>query len=898
MIKRFLKALSAGWRRILRGRWLPWGMAFLAFGCFLVYCCLPGWIERYGLPRLAVALGVKALRGEVRQLSFSRLDLGEVEILTGNETVLRIPALQVNFDWSPGGTLDIEAVRIVGAALQVRYEQGRWRIPGLYPELMTRFSAAAPAEPEAGSAFRWRVRQIRLEYCTLKLHWDDEAFEIPLNAELRLPGQSEDSWRLRFDLRCMSDQVRGEAVYRPAGRELQVNAAGQLRLSRYRELFGRFGDWTPEGGGSFQCGLVYAPEKLEAICRFPALRLALRDFRLGNAGEAPAELQLSGQPGQLDWALRNWRFSSPYGSLQLPEISGGLAAGETETVLEGRLNAEMLCLERWPLPLESDFAVRLPHDRRALTASAQMRSAEFPELAATLSVSGDLARPAPAWQVRAALKQHTALRHRWRVAGYSGELDIAVSGVEVTGAYQAGDWQAGLSLSVDSPQLAVRQLPGIRRITAGNLCLEGSAAGQGSVPERFGFAGGLTDLRLRPLGVTVGAVNASLSRTVADGEAMTGSVTFDRVGWRNWQSGNWTVALQARPGGFRFDGVATIGQLPGWRLTQRGTFQYAPALQIDAEIDMPSWALPDAGLCRELLPRLPDGQWSGRLALNGRYCWGLGHNEGELSLQLTDGALNLPGPGIAADGVALSLSLPLLPQLISNRPQRLTCRQVKAAGWTFDDILVDFQLESESFFLENLQLKCCDGNVYTHALRFHYRDPRVRAALYCDHLNLARLINQLGVAGAAGDGTLYGRIPFTFDSGGLQVEPGFLYSEPGIASHLELDGLEPLLAGLPEGTAEYTQLDLAAEALKKFDYQWAKLEFAAVDEDLAVALKLDGKPAGILPFRFDERAGRFVRVNTVGSLFQGIRLDVNSRIPLNKLIKFNQKFQNLTEMMK
>jgi hypothetical protein len=62
---------------------------------------------------------------------------------------------------------------------------------------------------------------------------------------------------------------------------------------------------------------------------------------------------------------------------------------------------------------------------------------------------------------------------------------------------------------------------------------------------------------------------------------------------------------------------------------------------------------------------------------------------------------------------------------------------------------------------------------------------------------------------------------------------------------------------------------------------------------MLLKLQLDGKPARTLPFAFQKDLGRFARVEgrAEGSTFQGIRLDVNFRLPLNKILQYRSIIQ-------
>ena len=83
-------------------------------------------------------------------------------------------------------------------------------------------------------------------------------------------------------------------------------------------------------------------------------------------------------------------------------------------------------------------------------------------------------------------------------------------------------------------------------------------------------------------------------------------------------------------------------------------------------------------------------------------------------------------------------------------------------------------------------------------------------------------------------------------------------------------------------------MELAREALKDYDYAWAKLRLNSEGEILWLQMQMDGKPAKTLPFVYKKDLGGFIKVEagTEGSRFQGIRLDVNFRLPLNKLLQY------------
>ena len=200
-----------------------------------------------------------------------------------------------------------------------------------------------------------------------------------------------------------------------------------------------------------------------------------------------------------------------------------------------------------------------------------------------------------------------------------------------------------------------------------------------------------------------------------------------------------------------------------------------------------------------------------------------------------------------------------------------------------------FQLEPyQTLFVEKGRVGWCGGQIRLQPMRITPGIDEYDTRLDCDRLNLAQILEQLSVADAVGEGTVNGTLPISIKKGRMRFDDGFLYSTPGDGGKIRLSGADALMAGIPKGTRQFFQIDLAREALKDFDYKWAKLRVVSEEEDLHMRLQFDGKPGRILPFEYDSEIGGFVRVgaDSRGSEFQGISLDVNFRVPLNDLLEY------------
>ncbi|PIE71905.1 MAG: hypothetical protein CSA22_00365 [Deltaproteobacteria bacterium] len=253
-------------------------------------------------------------------------------------------------------------------------------------------------------------------------------------------------------------------------------------------------------------------------------------------------------------------------------------------------------------------------------------------------------------------------------------------------------------------------------------------------------------------------------------------------------------------------------------------------------------------------------------------------------------------PQVTAAGISGAITFPELPEPFTLPDQQIQVSEITAGRLHLKQGSVCFCLESPtSLFIERAAVKWCGGTVETAALRLDPAIVKYASTLYCDRLNLSELLGQLGVGDAQGKGTVSGKIPFRFTKTQIRFDDGFLYSSPGEGGTLRMNASETLRLGGGD-MAGVSQIDLATEALKQYDYKWVKLRIhSEADDRLRVKLQFDGKPATPLPFVFKPEAGGFVRVpsGNSGSVFQGISLDINFRLPLEEILHYQGLMKTL-----
>ncbi|MBU0969793.1 MAG: YdbH domain-containing protein [Proteobacteria bacterium] len=260
------------------------------------------------------------------------------------------------------------------------------------------------------------------------------------------------------------------------------------------------------------------------------------------------------------------------------------------------------------------------------------------------------------------------------------------------------------------------------------------------------------------------------------------------------------------------------------------------------------------------------------------------------------GNISIPDMNLTLNNIAgvVEFNDLLVPESLPG--QVVTIDRISFGRFEFTKAAARFSIEDgKSINIENIHFNWCNGLVSTESIRLPATDNILSLILYCDRLELAGLLKQMGAFHAEGEGALNGRIPIVYSNGNISFDKGFLFSTPGKGGRVVIENTQNLVAGIPMDTPEFAQLDLAREALKDFDYTWAKLELNTQKDTLYMNMELDGKPARLLPFSYQKELGSFVRVDAAspGSRFQGIKLNVNLKLPFNQVLKFGNSIKKM-----
>jgi hypothetical protein len=889
--------------------------------CLLALLSLLGWlllprgVETLALPPLFEAAGIRSYDAPVRRIGLTGLDAGPLRIGPVSDPGITVVSLAVAY--TPPGLLggSVEGVVLEGVEVVLRKDaEGGWSIPGLPEAAPTtgKPQSAPPALP---------VGRIEIRGGVLRLETGVGRHRIPFSATMEpAPDGNGIQGRLSADLggapvtaQVMADFERNAFSARWTGEGLRLrDLADLVGVEAVDGAAGRAGIAGEAEGRLAPLGLA----SMGFEWRQSPCRLDLGGERLYLSGADPED-DLRLRAGTTDGA--SWEIRS---SAVTAAVSGIRAAGTVSGTLRIRDGG---LAWKGTLAMEGDIG----------TAGGAGPSTR---LGYRFDGDGSLSAGTGFQAELRGVPAEGAERIRAGMGAYGADLAAPVISIAAAGSADRG-W---FHLHAETAGGQFRDGDG--RGTIGPV--DGDARFEWTEEGRVGHIsvhGGPVDWR-------GDGVRAGLRRLRAEGEAEGGpSGTLSGTGTVFLEGG--TASL---PGaGVRLDGIEAqvplqwpppergkAGRLTVASMTWEGRALGAAHLRLhQAGEDMafrishenrliPGLKLSGggrAGLGREAQGPFASLEWEaarsgeappvsladltpgapgvpaflkGAFRAGGAAALRNGVFSASLQADLENGRLTVDEPALAVDGLRASVLFPDVGVPRTAPAQRLSFDAMSFGTVRTGKGRMAFQIEPGSvFFLESARVDWCGGALRMPAARFRPGVKDHELTVYCDRLKLDQLLEQLALAKAEGGGALSGLVPVRLTEKGVQFEDAFLYSTPGEGGVIRVQGSEALTMGIPPGTPQYHQMELARYALKDYDYRWAKLILNTVEDDLLLQLQFDGKPAGPLPFVYRPEAGGFVKTgpDDPGSVFQGIRLDVNFRLPFNRMLRYRELIQQLLD---
>lgn len=885
-----------------------------------VWLFLPTWLESSFIPRMAAKAGFTDFQLQVRAIHLDGIDLADLVI-----GPLEPPDLQVHsiiIDYNPETLLSekkLTQIRINGIELHGEFKRGKFTIP-----VLNRKNNSAPPSPVI------LPKEFPIKKCTVRdavfiCELASATLRIPFELDLYFPDPPSRQIRYTFCLFIREQRLSGTGTLDAEdwGAAMGFNAAA-VDLTRFNDLFISDLGWPTSGSAEFNGSVrgVLRPFRVleaKADITLKAFAMEYRSWRLENQNTSSNDdirLHIEKRPepsGAFDISANAAALSTPFpvkielsdinarlhpdgfrgsgnigvrltsGSANLPDIHS-----QDATFLFCGFEAALSKDHLW----EAKFAPSAaPANTHTLPLHYGAVSLESPPPVFYLSAQGNLldgtgqaSGTLTLTNTKATLKDATldaAETELQTTAAWTRKLQKGAFKLNIRQA-DAGQTQASLGLPRTFIQGTWRKSFGENLQVSGKLQFEG---GKASLPA----------LKTKLLGLN-GQIPFQWPHVRP--QPPRGFLKISEIHRDGLKLGNLALNLYQRNGAFEFEGTHENLLLPqlSTSLSGHATFETFHAPRINAHI---ATTYPDtaAGIrLNKIIPVGSDMICRGNLGLTGDILWDPTGLKGAIRSYVKAGGLLSEAKKIDVEGIRLELDFPSLPGLHSAPAQKLYFSKASVGALTGTDGRIDFQVESpQSLLIEKTRFTWCGGQVTMEATRLRPGKNDYDIVLYCDRLKLTEVLEQFGAAEAEGGGTLTGRIPLKIENGKLRFQDGFLFSAPGEGGNLHITGAEALTAGIPPNTPQYTQLELAREALKDYEYTWAKLNLTTDGEELLLRLQLDGKPGNPLPFVYKKDFGGFVKIEGAGeaSIFEGIRLDVNFRLPIDKLLQYKDLFNQI-----
>ncbi len=899
-------------------------LALSAIGLLL----LPGFIEKSLLPSTVARLGLGPARVTVRSLGLFHLDLAGVELGQEENPFLHIDS--VRCDFSPASLLAgrIDSLTVGGLELRAAFRQGRLLLPGLDLDSVLGQAGGRATKGDKPAA-NLPLERLFLRNSSVTLEVEGKTLRLPLEFGVwTKAGSGRSRGEGRFfpggqllDLEAEYDSGSKRVFLRVQGEQLDLSSlAGLVAAEELGGVAGRMGLRA-------ETNLELDPFRITGVeasaeCRdFHYQRGALEFFGAEGlvAEELPLlRLSLQGVPASFTAELSGLGMGFAGGRGVVRRLAAECAFPEGQGTCRGELELAGRLAEvddGFFLVLKNSFFLEKQNGGYHLEADGGIGSATGSGLTFTSGPHRISGKEKIGFRVEGLLDGHGKGALDWsvnwpglavRAAGTAVDAEslkgTGVLKLEAT-PEESGGWQSSFRWQLPKARIHRDGLV----VSGEALQLEGSVRpGSGDPVSPFLVKAGLElkkgRVEDRDSGMTATGIELRLPLVYPPGSAEKGSVRVAGLGKGGRALGSLQSEVRQTTTGFMLRGGQQGGPLPGFGLRYEGRLDLiGGGPELELEVELPAFELGPALDVRTLATDLPEMRLSGKLAGQANFRYPLAFGQSSVEAQLQEGRLELPAEKIDIRGMTLELAF----DDILRRPRSLPARSFAFAEASFGKVrLTDgrivYQIESEdSLLVEKSEVRWAGGRIESGALRIRPGKRHYETTLYCDRLRLAALLEEFGGIKLEGGGTVSGIIPLVVEDGVPSFGEGFLYSTPGESGIIRVSSGETLLAGVPVGSLQFSQLDFALAALRNFRYNWAKLTFLTVGEELVLNMVLDGKPAEPLPFSYDRQSGAFRRLRGEGGIGinQPIVLEVNFRLPLGDILGYSSALGQLIDKM-
>jgi len=891
-------------------------MAAVALCVLAIYIYLPVFVQNKIIPNLIRKTGLAPQQISVRHIGFRGADLGPLRISGNGESFLEIETVRIDYSPLTLWHQNIDAINAVGVSAPVQIKKNNICMAGFCsPSVSTNKTEDKPFALVLNDLFPVAVNTINIKKALLRVQWQNRVLDVPLDLALHTRHVAK-------------GELSGSLTLSPKGNTITAALTAHSQTNR-ADIILSAAHFRPQDFSSFWEPITPLAIKADADIK-ARIALQLDPLRIVN-------MDLSAALSQAKATATDFSFEG------LATRNGNSASNGSDPITVGLTTTG---LEKWRLTC-SPLALTTPLKLQILQVQADISRNQ---LGWQLAGAGRMHIPAQPMETIQNLSLDRPMDLDWRIQAHSKEnnrVELSATGTAIAnrdeivvsyppitltsrqprivfslssspkGLKARGDVSGGptrvrlprgefncpgfdvrvagtstettrfeADLSLPEPALAVDTLSARSPEALIKARMERRADLPWQMSARVQAHNGLIQDHRRGLKVTNLALDLPIQWPHSK-HGRHGSLSAEAIQWQAHHLGGLVGSLIQRDQALIGDFIHTSRILPGLKLSLKTVLE-KPGARF--KLDLPTFQ-PEADL--DLGRFFPD---AAGFKINGRFeaqadlnlsAQGLG---GTARVAMDQGSVSQTDGAIKLNGITTALAFNQLPLLRSEPQQPIRIRSIQIGNIRAEDLRASYQIEPpNTVFIEKADLQWCQGILNTQSIRIQPDKDELDLTIFGNQLNLTQVLAQLGVAQGSGDGTVNGRIPLRWSNGSLDFGAGFLYSTPGQTGTIQLYNTQTLLQGMPKGTPQYVQLDIATEALKDYTYNWAKVNLESQRDILKVSLKLDGKPNQLLPFAYDQHRGQFMRTQGQGQAeFKGIDIDINFQSPLNQILHITE----------
>ncbi|MBM4055659.1 MAG: hypothetical protein FJ264_13560 [Planctomycetes bacterium] len=832
---------------------------FFFIGCIIffltggIYFSVPVVLEKKLLPDLLKKTGCVPLTCEVRKFSFTGLDIASLRWGNPENPSVCFDSLRIDYSFLGLVNKQIKKIIISGAEIRAEFKDGKLSIPGIdFGSFLKNFSNPGQEEHQTISPkIPVIIGELEIRNAAILLRSGHEVFSIPFKVKIHPVFKEKKEPPSGYKAYCMlSPQI--------------VNILPGVKIKSGINIHAVY-DFT---SGNFELNLNLTDMDME----YNGLRLR------NSSKDVPLTITATGTRDHLQMHFNRFCVGSPFPF----ELSMCQDASLTATIGKDTLNAEG-CVN---MLFNKELINNDPRFDIKLSQSASM----------PFFFKGE--------------KQGEMWRFSLDSAGTSfplhfarGTETVSISPTELLIKGEGSDTGSSLQFAVNFSSVEYRG--NTLHIVSPHVSLEGNGLRNNPETPSLKALVQITDAEITAMDFYAKNIAAKIPL-----EWPFPSLEDDDITARNDKDRYFVIddmtyagmdigAISATPcqngTDFHFTGQFNT-RIPGFHINFTGMAGLNEKNKFISSVDFYS-AEPEKAVQCELssvAKQLTGMFFDGFVDIKGNWNFDGTHMASMGSILFRNATVDASPQKMIIEGIDLQLTLCDVLNFRSDPDQMLKFQRFVWGDLEANEGNIIFQIESpSSLFLKKSSFSWCGGNVYTHGLHLKSDNSGFDSICYCDRLKLADILKQFHLASAEGEGSVNGRLPVNYKDGKIKINDGFLYSTPGERGILRFDTetLIPGAAGIQKGI----QTQIAHEALKNFQYDWAKLSLLSKGEDLHVHLQMEGRPVDLLPFAYTKEYGLVKAEGEPRAHFQGILFNFNFTLPLDEILHYGADLSNLLQ---